>query len=393
MTRAYRTPERNERWRSVVKIVSASVGGAAILIALTTTEGYGRSAAAEPAPATPVVTLVPEDIATVERRDLGMGTVIAGTLTPRRHATVRAEVGGSVLAVYADRGTEVAAGAPLERLGGRALLDAQVAAASDVRADEEAVTLAKRRLTRTEILVTGGAIAADEADNARQELTSAEARLAASKARYSAATEALARTLVRAPFGGVVSARPVNHGDIVESGNVLFEILDPTTMYVETSVPAAEIGSIRVGLPVEFTVTGYAARTFSGRIERVNPAADPTTRQVPVFVAIDNGDGRLVAGLFAEGRVAPSAGPTLILPGAAVERNGSAATVVRFAAGHIERRSVQVGRKDADGDFVEIVTGVSLGDTVVVGVSRSLPTGAMARIADAKSVAAAPIAR
>src|SRR5688500_8957663 len=104
MTRSHRAPERRP---SATDTVLRVAGGAAIVVALTfAAEGCGRSAAAESAPPTPMVTLVTEDIATVERRDLATGPILTGTLTARRHATVRAEVGGAVTAVYADRGTE-----------------------------------------------------------------------------------------------------------------------------------------------------------------------------------------------------------------------------------------------------------------------------------------------
>ena len=389
MTRFHTTPERRH---SATGTVLRYVGGAAIVVALTfAAQGCGRTAAAESAPPASVVTLVTEDIATVERRDLATGPILTGTLTARRHATVRAEVGGAVTAVYADRGMEVAAGAPLLRIEGRAIRDAQVAATSDTRTDDDALLLAKRRLTRSEALLAGGAISAESVEDARQAVTSAEARLAASTARLSAANDALARTTVRAPFAGIVSARPVNTGDIIESGNVLFEVLDPTTMYLESAVPSAQIGVVRVGAQVAFSVTGYSGRTFTGRVERVNPAADATTRQVPVFIAIENGDGSLVAGLFAEGRVAPNAGPALLVPGAAIERSGGSPAVVRLTGGRIERRAVVTGREDADGALVEIRSGLTLGDTVVLGVSRSLPSGTAARVAGART-AGAPVA-
>jgi len=378
-------------------IILRSLSVAAIIVALTFgAEACGRSAAAESAPATPVVmTLVSEDIATVERRDLATGPIISGTLPARRDATVRAEVGGAVTAVYADRGTEVASGAPLLRIEGRALRDAQVAATSDARTDADALALAKRRLTRSESLLAGGAIAAESVEDARQAAESAEARLAASNARLSAANDALARTVVRAPFAGIVSARPVNTGDIIESGNVLFEVLDPTTMYLESAIPSVQIGMVRVGTPVTFSVTGYVGRTFTGVVERVNPAADATTRQVPVFIAIRNVERTLVAGLFAEGRVAPTTGPALLVPGAAIEETDGSPSVVRLAGGRIERRPVETGRQDADGALVEIRSGLALGDTVVLGVSRSLPSGTVARVAGAKSgiPAVTPIAR
>jgi membrane fusion protein (multidrug efflux system) len=162
-------------------------------------------------------------------------------------------------------------------------------------------------------------------------------------------------------------------------------VLDPTTMYLESAVPSAQIGIVRVGAPVVFSVTGYAGRTFTGRVERVNPAADATTRQVPVFIAIQNADGSLVAGLFAEGHVTPSAGPALLVPGAAIARSGGSPTVVRLAGGRIERRAVETGREGADGALIEIRSGLTLGDTVVLGVSRSLPSGTAARVAGSKA--------
>ena len=98
-------------------------------------------------------------------REITDGPVITGTLTARRHATVRAEVGGVVLTALADRGMTVAAGAPMLRIEDRALRDAQAAAAVDVKTDEDALALAERRLTRSEKLLAGGAIAAEEAED------------------------------------------------------------------------------------------------------------------------------------------------------------------------------------------------------------------------------------
>ena len=362
--------------------------GVVVLIA----QACGKNAAAEtPLPAA-VATIVEQDVATVERAEIADGPMITGTLTARRHATIRAEVAGVITAALVDRGMPVSAGTPLLRIDDRALRDAQAAARTEAQTDDDAVTLAQRRLARSEKLLAGGAISAEEVEDARQTLQSAESRLAGSRARLTAASDALAHTVVRAPFGGVVSARPVNGGDIVQSGDVLFEVIDPTTMYLETSIPSAQLGAIHVGSPVSFTVGAYRDRTFTGRIERVNPAADPTTRQVPVFVSIDNGDGRLVAGLFAEGRIAPVSGPTLIVPGAAIDRSGTAPTVVRLARGYIERKPVELGRQDRDGAVVEVRSGLTLGDTVLLGVARSLPTGTPARVADTK-IARPPIAR
>ena len=375
---------------SYKEVPVATVG---LLVALSfAAQGCGRNAAAENAPAAPVITLVAEDVATVESRELAVGPIVTGTLTARTHATIRAEMGGTVVAMFADRGMPVAAGAQLLRIDDRSVREAMAAARSDASTEESGIVLAARRLTRSETLLAGGAISREDVEDGRHALTAAESRLAAARARLTAANDAFAHTVIRTPFAGIVSARPVNLGDVIESGTVLFEVIDPAVMYVESAVPTADLGAVRVGAAVSFSITGYPDRTFKGRIERVSPAADPTTRQVPVFVAIQNDDRQLVAGLFAEGRITPTAGPALLVPGAAIERNGGAAAVVRLAGGHIERRPVETGRQDGDGALVEIRSGLALGDTVLLGVSRSLPTGTAARVAGGKTVTT-PIAR
>ena len=104
-------------------------------------------------------------------------------------------------------------------------------------------------------------------------------------------------------MAGVVSKRAVNAGDVATMGTELYTIIDPSSMRLEAAVPSEQIGAVRVGAPVSFEVRGYPDQTFEGRVERISPAADAATRQVPIFVQIPNASGRLVAGLFAEGRV------------------------------------------------------------------------------------------
>jgi len=107
-------------------------------------------------------------------------------------------------------------------------------------------------------------------------------------------------------------------------------------------VPSEDLSVLRVGATVDFNVRGYE-RSFQGRIERISPQADATTRQVPIYVAIPNVGGRLVAGLFAEGRVVSSSAAGLIVPIAAVNTTGPEAWVLRVAKGSTERVPVTLG--------------------------------------------------
>src|SRR5687768_9518199 len=92
------------------------------------------------------------------------------------------------------------------------------------------------------------------------------------------------RTEVRAPFDGIVSERKVSAGDTAQIGKELLKVIDPSSMRFEALVSADNVGAIMAGQSVRFHVNGYGDKDFVGKIRRVNPAANPTTRQVEVLV-------------------------------------------------------------------------------------------------------------
>jgi len=180
--------------------------------------------------------------------------------------------------------------------------------------------------------------------------------------------------------------RSVNPGDLVQHGDVMFEVLDPSTMRLEASVPAAQLSAVRIGASVNFTVTGYPGRTFIGRIESVSPAVDAATRQVPVLVAIDNRGGALVAGLFAEGQLAADARSALIVPASAADIIGDSAFVLRVIDGRVTRAAIRVGASQPDQGSIEIAGGLAAGDTVLMSASHGIPAGTSVRIAVPTSI-------
>src|SRR3712207_738507 len=125
-------------------------------------------------------------------------------------------------------------------------------------------------------------------------------------------------------------------------------------MRLEASVPADQVGAIRVGLPVEFNVTGYPGRTFGGRITRVSPTADPATRQVQIVATIPNAGNTLVGGLFAEGRVASESRTAPVAPVTAVDERGLRPFAMRVKNGRVERVEVLLGIRDEASEIVEI---------------------------------------
>jgi RND family efflux transporter MFP subunit len=154
-------------------------------------------------------------------------------------------------------------------------------------------------------------------------------------------------------------------------------------MRLEASVPSDDLSVLRPGATVEFTVRGYD-RPFSGRIERIAPQADPTTRQVPIYVAIPNVGGRLVAGLFAEGRVVSSSAEGLIVPSNAVNTNDPEPWVVRVNNGTAERVSVTLGLRDPRSEQVQIVSGLNEGDTLLRGAAQGISPGTPVKLASSR---------
>ena len=345
--------------------------------------GCGRTATEAPPSAPVAVQVGRENVAPVSLQDISTGPLISGTLMAERDATVRAEASGSVLQVTVSEGQAVRRGALLARIEDQALGDAYKSAQSAVKSAEQALGVAEREAQRTDTLVRGGALAERELDTSRNAVTAAQAQLEDARSRLAGAAKQLGNLTVRSPMDGVVAGRAVNEGDVVSPGTELYRIIDPRSMRLEASVPSEYLATIKVGLPVRFEVRGYPGQSFDGRIERIGPAADPVTRQVSIFVTIPNTGGRLVAGLFAEGRVAQESRRTLVVPLTAVNTDDPRAPwVLRAAGGKAERVPVVLGLRDEQTERVEITAGVKDGDRLLVGSARAITPGTPLKLPD-----------
>ena len=230
-----------------------------------------------PAPEPLAVQIGAENVVSVESGTIIVGPIISGELTPTREATVRAELGGAILEVAVEEAQAVSRGALLARIETRTLDDARQSAASSLRSAENQLAVARRETERTERLVEAGALAARELDVARNTVSSAEAVVADARSRLASAERSLGDTTIRAPFTGIVASRNVHTGDVVTPGVEMFRIIDPSSMRLEASVPSEDLSVLRIGATVDFTVRGYD-RSFTGRIERIAPQADPATQ-------------------------------------------------------------------------------------------------------------------
>src|SRR6478609_2592327 len=270
----------------------------------------------------PTIKLAPEDVVTIGRGQLETGPRISGTLEAATRSVVRAEVGGTVLAVGPELGQSVKKGDLLARVEAKALGSVTTSAQGGVANAEAQLDLARREVQRTEALVKGGALAQRELDRAQSQVTAAEAQVKAARAQLASSQSQLGDATVRSPISGVVARRSVSVGDVTSPGAALYEVIDPSTMRLDASVASDNLSAIAPGKAVDFEVRGYPNQRFAGTIARVAPAADPVTRQIQVLVDIPNPGGKLVAGLYAEGRVSVEKREALIAPFSAIDQTG-----------------------------------------------------------------------
>ena len=369
---------------SAGKAEAAAPGGAAA--------AAGRAAAAS----APTLLVAAEDLRTLATRLQATGPVITGSLQPERRADLRAEVGALVQQVLKDNGDPVRSGDLLVRLDDSAIRDSLNSADEAVRAAAQAFEQSERQVQRLKTLQLQGMSSIQALEDAELRRNNAQSDLVAARARAAAARQQLRRTEVRAPFDGVLSERKVSAGDTAQVGKELVKVIDPRTLRFEGLVSADRMHEIKVGQAVSFRVNGFAQADFSGKVRRIDAAANATTRQVEVIV--DFADGAAaprVAGLFAEGRVETGGSQALMLAEASLVRAGEAAWVWRIEgkanAAVLAKTSVKLGERDARSGEFPVLAGLAAGDKMLRNPGSALVDGQKVEFSQAAAaVSAAP---
>lgn len=352
---------------------------AALLVLATALGGCGKlmqasGKTAGNAPSQPLI-VSPEDVVTVRNSALTSGPAITGTIQPERRADLRAEVQAIVLQVHKENGDMVRKGDLLVTMDTTAIRDTLTSAEAAERAGKLAYEQADRQYDRMKTLRGSGMASAQALDDAEGRRNSAQSDLEASKARLVLARQQLQRTEVRAPFDGVVTERKVSPGDTATLGKELLKVIDPRSMRFEGAVSADNVGDLRVGEKVHFRVNGYGEREFEGTVRRVNPAANPTTRQVEVLVDFVGQNQPKLAGLYAEGRLETRSENSLTLPASAVVRDGDKTLAWKVAGEKLQRVTLKLADKDPrTGDYV-LKDGLAEGDQVIKYPNAMLKEG------------------
>jgi membrane fusion protein (multidrug efflux system) len=332
--------------------------------------------------------VAPEDVLTVQTNALASGPVITGSVQPERKADLRAEVSAVVLQVLKENGDPVKRGDVLVKLDETAIRDSLNSADAAARASTQALEQAERQLERLKTLRASGMTSMQALDDAEVRRNNAQSEQAAARARAVLARQQLQRTLVRAPFDGVVSERKVSAGDTAAIGKELLKVIDPASMRFEGRVSADRISAVKVGQPVSFRINGYTDQEFRGVVKRVDPAANEVTRQVEVLVAFANSTQPRVSGLYGEGRIEADSVAALMLPEGALVKAGDKAYAWRVKDKTLQRVDLALGSRDPRTGFYEVRHGLAAGDIVMRSPNSGFKDGQKVALAASRVASA-----
>ncbi len=371
-----------------------------LLVVTLATAGCRADATGESAPAAEAAA-ISVSIVTAATTPIARFIRVSGTLTAQESAEVAAEIAGRIVATPVERGSRVLASGDLVRIAATeadaqareaqanaAQIEARLGIAGgtafDVaRVPEVANANAARQLARTDFaraqtLHQSKLISQAEFEQKSAQLESAERQydvavngaaqqyqsLMAARARVTVAQKALADTVVRAPFAGVVGERFVSVGDYVTRGTKVASVMRVDPLRVELTVPEQYVSAVEAGRPVTFEVDAYAGETFTGDVRYVSPSVNADTRALMIEAVVPNGAGRLKPGLFATARIEEAAPrPGILVPATAVRSISGTARVFVVKGDRVEERVVMTGQ--VVGPRIEIADGLEVGEQIV----------------------------
>jgi HlyD family secretion protein len=343
----------------------------------------------------PAVTVVP-----AAKREFVDRLFVSGTLVAREEAQVAARIDGlAIVELDAEDGDHVRQGQVLARLD-RSQLDAQLAQndAATKRADaaiDQARSLIAQSQAQAQFAsadfdrarkLGDGVMAASTIEQRQTAMKTAEAQLAAAqfalgvaeadrKSRDAERRELLVRidrTEVKAPVAGIVSRRSARLGAAASaSGEPLFRIIEDGAIDLEADVPEQQLARLAVGMTAELKLPGVD-KPVAGRVRLVNQEVDRASRTGKVRIALGDVSHAHV-GAFASGSVELARREGVGVPATALQREGEEARLDVVRNGKVESRQVKAGI--VDGDWVEVLSGVADGESVVARAAAFLRPG------------------
>ncbi|MES2708060.1 MAG: efflux RND transporter periplasmic adaptor subunit [Verrucomicrobiota bacterium] len=316
---------------------------------------------------------VPVKVAAAAEKPMPRFLQLTGELTSAQDSAVAADTTGKVSGTPVERGSEVKAGEVLIRLDDRTTSLNLAEAEANLLLAKSKLALAAGDLKRNEPLAKSKAIPEMEYARLKADHDGQAATVAAAEARRDTARKSQEDTAVLAPFAGTVAERLVAVGEYVKPDTQVVRLVDLTNLRLVVNVAEPDIGKVKVGQPVDFTVFAYAGSIFKGTVKFIGAAVRQGSRDLLVEVEAPNADGRLRPGLFAEARLILPDQPGVTVPESAVREDGVQHRLWVVADGRLNERLVETGGK-RDG-LLEIRRGVTAGEQVVLSPGVNVADG------------------
>lgn len=224
-------------------------------------------------------------------------------------------------------------------------------------------------------------VAINTARQSNQAVQSAQAGVESARAAVAITQKAVSDTVVRAPYAGYISSRPVAVGEYVTPASVVATVLRTNPIKLQLLVPEADAPHLKPGMGVSLEVDAFRDRKFAGSLSAINPAIDPASRSATVEALVQNPDNSLRSGMFATARIAREGGNRAVyVPRAAVlnDPNTQSYRVFVVQGDTARLRVVQIGTEE--GDRIQILSGVEADEVVATGNLEQLFEGASVRV-------------
>ncbi len=375
---------QKSRLRWVLLLIVAAMAAGWLLLKPTKIAVPVATPRAAPVAAT-VLEFLPREVLTTEPVELHQTLALSGSLRAVQQAIVKARLAADVREVVAREGEAVKAGQVLVRMDATEYQARVEQARGNLNAALAQRDIANKTRDNNRALLEKGFISRNAFDNAASQLAVAEANVEAARGALDQVKKLLNDTVIRAPITGLIASRSVQPGEKVSPDNRLLEIVNLDLMEMEASVPTNDIARVVVGQQVRLRIEGLPD-AFSGRVTRINPATQPGSRSILVYVQIANPQHILRVGMFAEAQLSLlTKKNVLALPQSAIHKDSNGATVYVIDNGKLLKAPVTLGIEGRSGEtpLVEISGGLAFGAQVVRSDMGNLLQGTAVRVVPA----------
>lgn len=317
---------------------------------------------------------------TVEKKPLRPYVETIGTLKPYEEVIIGSEIDGIVKNLRVNEGSPVSKGMVLLEIKDTDYRLEVRRAEAAMRQTEASLANAKQEYERKAALYKEELVTKQQYDDVSARLALAEGELDRARASLSLAKEKLTKTKIYSPLQGAVREKKVTAGDYVRNGSQLLWIVKADPIKLIFSVPEKDVGKLKSGQDVMFTVDSFPGKEFTGRVSTIYPSLEEKTRTLQVEAIVPNRDGRLKPGLFAKVTLyTAEVRDIVVVPITAIMYEDSRMKVFTAEGDRAKEKPVKIGSKY--GEYMEVVEGLQKGETIVVVGQNNLAEGIKINVA------------